>query len=239
MFEIISKLLYAVASVGFPIFASFKALKSSQPTLLAPWLMYWIVFASISIFESWTSWLYNWIPLYYEARACLMLWLVLPQTQGATFVYMKYIHPTIQTHEQDIENLVLQTQLSIKKSGMRNLEMVLNHIKQMIQMILFPSTANEVREKDRRSVSSSSPIRTPKSRNASSSATPLPRSESTSPERYMKQILDTFSIPRKWLDSLNQTSGRQDIDAEYEKIDRDDVASINVPKSTSKSGWFS
>jgi len=44
----------------FPIYASYKALKRSDPAQLTPWLMYWVVFGCGLLVESWTEWLLGW-----------------------------------------------------------------------------------------------------------------------------------------------------------------------------------
>ena len=50
----------SVASFLFPVFASYKALKTSDPAELTPWLMYWVVLACALLVESWTEWLLVW-----------------------------------------------------------------------------------------------------------------------------------------------------------------------------------
>lgn len=50
----------SLASFLLPIFASYKALKTSDPAQLTPWLMYWVVFACALLVESWTEWVLYW-----------------------------------------------------------------------------------------------------------------------------------------------------------------------------------
>jgi len=50
----------SVITILFPIFASYKALRSSDPSQLAPWLMYWVVLSVILLAESWTIFLIGW-----------------------------------------------------------------------------------------------------------------------------------------------------------------------------------
>lgn len=50
----------SIASFLFPLFASYKALKTSDPAQLTPWLMYWVVLACALLVESWTEWLLVW-----------------------------------------------------------------------------------------------------------------------------------------------------------------------------------
>ncbi len=44
----------------FPIFASYKALRTSDPAQLTPWLMYWVVLSSVLLVESWTVFILGW-----------------------------------------------------------------------------------------------------------------------------------------------------------------------------------
>jgi hypothetical protein len=50
----------SVASFLFPLFASYKALKTGDPSQLTPWLMYWVVLACVLLVESWTEWFLFW-----------------------------------------------------------------------------------------------------------------------------------------------------------------------------------
>lgn len=63
MFDIFANLLSSVASTLFPLFASYKALKTSDPAQLTPWLMYWVVLACFFLVESWTGWFLVWYGL--------------------------------------------------------------------------------------------------------------------------------------------------------------------------------
>jgi len=46
-----------------------------------------------------------------------MLWLVLPQTQGATQLYMEYIHPVLNRHEAEIEVFISRVHDQAKAAG--------------------------------------------------------------------------------------------------------------------------
>jgi hypothetical protein len=50
----------SIASFLFPIFASYKALKTSDPAQLTPWLMYWVVFSCFLLAESWVGFVLSW-----------------------------------------------------------------------------------------------------------------------------------------------------------------------------------
>lgn len=50
----------SVITILFPIFASYKALRSADPSQLAPWLMYWVVLSVVLLAESWTVFIIGW-----------------------------------------------------------------------------------------------------------------------------------------------------------------------------------
>jgi receptor expression-enhancing protein 1/2/3/4 len=50
----------SIPTFVFPVFASYKALKTSDPALLTPWLMYWVVLACALLVESWVGFILVW-----------------------------------------------------------------------------------------------------------------------------------------------------------------------------------
>jgi hypothetical protein len=57
-----TKLIYSsIPTFLFPVFASYKALKTSDPALLTPWLMYWVVLAIALFAESWVGFILVWL----------------------------------------------------------------------------------------------------------------------------------------------------------------------------------
>ncbi|TGZ81102.1 hypothetical protein EX30DRAFT_395907 [Ascodesmis nigricans] len=132
MFGLISQLLCSIASFIFPVFASFKALNANDPAQLTPWLMYWVVLACFLVVEAWTGWILVWIPFYYEVRAVFLLWLVLPQTQGATKLYLEYVHPTLTKHEKDIEDFISRTHEHARTLGIEYIHKLIRYVKQAV-----------------------------------------------------------------------------------------------------------
>ncbi|KAL3490515.1 TB2/DP1, HVA22 family-domain-containing protein [Aspergillus germanicus] len=106
MFGIFADLLSSILSILFPIFASYKALRSSDPYQLAPWLMYWVVLSAVLMAESWTVFILGWIPFYSWFRLFFFAYLVLPQTQGARVLYQDYVDPFLTHHEREIEEFI-------------------------------------------------------------------------------------------------------------------------------------
>lgn len=50
------------------------------------------------------------------------LWMVMPQTQGATYLYLHYLHPAISVHERDLDNVLIHIHSQIKSKGGQYIE---------------------------------------------------------------------------------------------------------------------
>ncbi|XWW98427.1 hypothetical protein V2A60_006427 [Cordyceps javanica] len=130
MFDLPALLLCSVASFLFPIFASYKALKTSDPAQLTPWLMYWVVFSICLLAESWVSFIVTWIPFYGYFRLLFLLYLILPQTQGSRILYERYVHPFLQDNESQIDEFIAGSHERLKSTGLSYLRQAINYIRE-------------------------------------------------------------------------------------------------------------
>lgn len=141
----------SIASFLFPLFASYKALKTSDPAQLTPWLMYWVVLACGLLVESWIDWFLVWyappppppahqpprhpnhppsrIPFYAYIRLLFLLYLVLPQTQGARLIYEEYIHPRLEENETAIEEFIASAHERLRSTGIAYLNRAIELLK--------------------------------------------------------------------------------------------------------------
>lgn len=62
----------------------------------------------------------------------ITLWLVLPQTQGATQLYLHYIHPSLAKHEQDLDDLIVALHHQIKNRGGQYVELVILKLSEIL-----------------------------------------------------------------------------------------------------------
>jgi len=76
---------------------------------MMPWLMYWTVYGLFHGLEMLSDSLIFWFPFYHEFKMIIILWLVLPQTQGSLIIYKYAAHPLLQSHEKDIDQALLNT----------------------------------------------------------------------------------------------------------------------------------
>ncbi|KAI1118198.1 TB2/DP1, HVA22 family-domain-containing protein [Nemania sp. NC0429] len=129
MFNIIAHFFASIASFLFPLFASYKALKTSDPTQLTPWLMYWSVLSCALLVESWTEFVLVWVPFYSWIRLGFLLWLVLPSTQGARVLYEGYLHPYLEENELAIEEFIASAHDRFRAAGVRYLRQAIELIR--------------------------------------------------------------------------------------------------------------
>lgn len=72
-----------------------------------------------------------------------MLWLVLPQTQGATKLYFEYVHPTLTKHETEIEEFISRAHDQAKAVGAEYVQRAFEILKQLIFGALPQAAAEE------------------------------------------------------------------------------------------------
>ncbi|KAL2012841.1 hypothetical protein VTN00DRAFT_366 [Thermoascus crustaceus] len=132
MFGIFADLASSVITILFPVFASWKALRSSDPAQLAPWLMYWVVLSGVLLAESWTVWILGWFPFYSWIRLGFLCYLVLPQTQGARFLYEQYVDPYLEHHEREIDELIGRAHERAKAAGLQYLNQAIDLFREKV-----------------------------------------------------------------------------------------------------------
>jgi len=86
------QILTNFAGFIIPGYYSLAALFSEGKADDTQWLTYWVVFSFLTVFESIISAVY-WFPFYYTFKFIFVLWLALPQTNGAQIVFRSFIQP--------------------------------------------------------------------------------------------------------------------------------------------------
>eukprot|EP01024_Parvocaulis_polyphysoides_P065328 TRINITY_DN7621_c1_g1_i7.p1 TRINITY_DN7621_c1_g1~~TRINITY_DN7621_c1_g1_i7.p1 ORF type:complete len:216 (-),score=37.11 TRINITY_DN7621_c1_g1_i7:972-1619(-) len=97
----------ALSGVVYPTYASFKAMESKKVGDDIQWLNYWTIYGSVSLAEHYTDDILGWFPWYYHAKFAMFLWLQLPQTRGAEYIYTKFYRPYFLKYQEKID-LVLE-----------------------------------------------------------------------------------------------------------------------------------
>eukprot|EP00891_Asterochloris_glomerata_P006917 jgi/Astpho2/6917/Aster-01784 len=92
---LLTSTLSLVFGLLFPAFHSFEAIESSTKTDDQQWLVYWLLYAILQMLESALWPVLKWIPLYKELKVGIIMWLVLPQTKGAAWLYEAVLRPAM------------------------------------------------------------------------------------------------------------------------------------------------
>ncbi|KAI9100404.1 TB2/DP1, HVA22 family-domain-containing protein [Phlyctochytrium arcticum] len=87
----------------YPAYASFKAIESPNKADDTQWLTYWTVFGFLNVAEFFSDALLYWVPFYYSFKTALILYLILPQFQGAHNLYIKFVRPYLISEEKIID----------------------------------------------------------------------------------------------------------------------------------------
>ncbi|KAG5617516.1 hypothetical protein H5410_017340 [Solanum commersonii] len=72
-------------------YASVVAIESTSKLDDEQWLAYWILYSFLTLMEMLLQPILQWIPIWYEVKLGIVVWLVLPQFRGAAFIYNKFV----------------------------------------------------------------------------------------------------------------------------------------------------
>ncbi|SCU79079.1 LAMI_0A07228g1_1 [Lachancea mirantina] len=89
----IGEILANFAGFALPAYYSLIALKTTDKNDDTELLTYWVVFAFLSVVEFWSKAILYWIPFYWFMKTVVLLYLALPQTKGASYVYNMILMP--------------------------------------------------------------------------------------------------------------------------------------------------
>ncbi|KAL0873362.1 hypothetical protein Bca101_023067 [Brassica carinata] len=79
-------------------YASVVAMESTTKVDDEQWLAYWIIYSFLSLTELILQSLLEWIPIWYTVKLVFVAWLVLPQFQGAAFIYNRVVREQFKKH---------------------------------------------------------------------------------------------------------------------------------------------
>ncbi|CAK0787070.1 hypothetical protein CVIRNUC_010286 [Coccomyxa viridis] len=103
----------------YPCYASYKALLTPGTADDHQWLTYWVIYGFVETAESILT-QFLWIPFYYEMKSVLLLWLVLPQTKGAAFVFQHFICPFMQKYASQIDPIFAKADQAFRSDQMNS-----------------------------------------------------------------------------------------------------------------------
>ena len=66
---------------------SLTSLESTSNDQTKKWLIYWVLYSTITLFEEYAEIIVYWIPFYYPLKASFLVYIMVPQINGAVNVY--------------------------------------------------------------------------------------------------------------------------------------------------------
>lgn len=114
-------ILLTTITVLYPAVLSIRAIQSQGDDDDKVWLTYWMVFGVFNVLETFLGFVFWFIPYWEWLRLGLFVWLLLPQFNGAKYIYDKVLQPQLTANKATIEKWISMTQNvanSAKESGM-------------------------------------------------------------------------------------------------------------------------
>ncbi|CAG9530517.1 unnamed protein product [Cercopithifilaria johnstoni] len=99
-----AELICNIFGFAYPAYASVKAIRTPNKEDDTQWLMYWTVFATFSIVDSMISVITNSFPSYWLFKAAFLLYLYVPNGNGAQMLFYNIVNPTISTIDDFINS---------------------------------------------------------------------------------------------------------------------------------------
>lgn len=91
--------------------------------------MYWSVLSCALLVESWVEFILVWVPFYSYMRLFFLLYLVLPQTQGARYLYETYLYSYLAENETQIEDFIASAHDRLRAAGIKYLKQAIEILK--------------------------------------------------------------------------------------------------------------
>ncbi|KAK6051254.1 TB2/DP1, HVA22 family [Cooperia oncophora] len=87
---------------AYPAYASVKAVRTQDTKDDTQWLIYWCVFAAFSIIDFFAGSIMQWFPFYWLFKVAFLMFLFLPQTKGAHYLFYQYLDPLVTAIDESI-----------------------------------------------------------------------------------------------------------------------------------------
>lgn len=81
-------------------YASIRAIETKSRADDQQWLTYWVLYSMITLFELTFAKVIEWFPIWPYVKLAATCWLVLPQFNGAAYVYDHYVRPFLKNYSQ-------------------------------------------------------------------------------------------------------------------------------------------
>ncbi|KAI8990881.1 TB2/DP1, HVA22 family-domain-containing protein [Mycotypha africana] len=123
----------------YPAYIGYKAIKANDQQQFGSLLTFWIVSIVYLAIEYFSDMFLFWMPFYTEIKLVIVLWLILPQTQGAALVYTRYLDPFLNQHETEIDHVLVEIQFRVKKTIVSYGKQCLKTLRKTLLQTIFRS----------------------------------------------------------------------------------------------------
>jgi len=100
------KYITCLIGIILPTYWSIKAIESPQEDDDKQWLTYWAVYAVFNFLDLFTKFILKIIPFYYVVKLIFLVWCFMPNTQGALFIYNKFLRNIFLKNEGKLNKYV-------------------------------------------------------------------------------------------------------------------------------------
>jgi receptor expression-enhancing protein 5/6 len=99
----LDKIITNLVGTLYPAYWSIKVIENNESDMDIQWLTYWVVFAIFTFIDVFSGFILRFFPFYFFAKILFLLWLFLPNFQGATTLYNYFVVKIFKRFEKDIE----------------------------------------------------------------------------------------------------------------------------------------
>jgi len=124
----VSSILILLLGYVYPAYACFKAVEIGKPEQLKMWCRYWTIIGLATFAQNLTDQFLFWVPLYYEAKLALVVFLWHPRVNGATYVYESTLQPWLAHHEPYIDTKMEEAKNRVQDFTSRYFQQLSNYI---------------------------------------------------------------------------------------------------------------
>ena len=97
-------------TVLYPALHSVRAIESPDEQDDKRWLSYWMIFGLLNVLETFFGFIFWIIPYWSWLRLGLFVWLLLPNFDGALWIYMNVFKPFLGAHKDLIQHWISKVQ---------------------------------------------------------------------------------------------------------------------------------
>jgi receptor expression-enhancing protein 5/6 len=88
-----TNLVIVFIKFAYPMYASYKALRSEGDGDDRFWMIYWTIIGLESFIEAYVAPFLGWFPFFMIARLLFYIWLQMPIFRGSVIIFKKFVQP--------------------------------------------------------------------------------------------------------------------------------------------------